>query len=390
MKLYSTIPDFKLPQRMILRVTESSDHPLESRKEMALLSDGDGQLDTTGFPIVLTRRLETTKSGIGRLPADLNYITDGDVLRFDQSGQVTVLYRKSSSFNAMLVTERCNSKCLMCSQPPRDTNDDYLIQDWLKAIPLMSPDTPELGITGGEPTIRFNDLLTLVRATEEHLPNTSLHMLSNGRAFSYLKYAERIANIRHHDFMIGIPLYADVDDLHDFVVQAHGAFSQTILGILNLARVRQKIEIRFVIHRHTFKRMPHIAQFIRRNLPFVHHVTFMGLEIMGYAKSNIEALWVDPLDYQKELETAVLELASAKMNVSVYNLPLCLLPKSLWRFARRSISDWKNIYFDECESCDVRDFCAGFFASARIRRSEYIRPLGTPEREFAELLWARK
>lgn len=384
MRLHSTVPNLRPSRRTILRVTESFDSPQELRHHFALVCDAVDKRDTAGFPVVLTRNADSEGR---KLPAELDYVKDGDILRFDPSGQVTVLYRKNSAFNAMLVTERCNSKCLMCSQPPRDVDDDYLIEDWLKAIPLMSQSTRELGITGGEPTLRFADLLSLIQATKDHLPKAALHMLSNGRSFSYLKYAERIAAIQHPDFMIGVPLYADVDDLHDFVVQARGAFSQTILGILNLARVGQRIEIRFVIHRHTFERMAHFAKFIRRNLPFVHHVTFMGLEIMGYAKSNLESLWIDPWAYEDQLREAVAELVSARMNVSIYNLPLCLLPKSLWRFARKSISDWKNIYFEECNICAVREFCAGFFASARIRRSTHIRPLGISERDYANALW---
>jgi len=385
MKLQSSIPDIKVPRKMVLRVAESSKRSYENRNNEVLITDEFDEKDAAGFALSLSRK--GLNSQIAQLPADLNYVAEGDVLRFEPSGRVTVLYRKSSPFNAMLVTERCNSKCLMCSQPPRDIDDDYLIEDWLRVIPLMSSDTPELGITGGEPTLRFDDLLALIRSAKEHLPTTALHMLSNGRLFNYLKYVQRMADIQHHDFMIGIPLYADVDNIHDFVVQAKGAFSQTVLGILNLARVRQKIEIRFVIHRHTFARMPQFARFIRRNLPFVDHVTFMGLEIMGYAKSNLDALWIDPVEYQNQLEEAVLELASARIHVSVYNLPLCLLPRSLWPFARKSISDWKNIYFDECDLCEVRDFCAGFFTSAQVKRSAHIRPLGDTERRFADSLW---
>jgi hypothetical protein len=40
-----------------------------------------------------------------------------------------------------------------------------------------------------------------------------------------------------------------------------------------------------------------------------------------------------------------------QMNVSIYNLQRCLLPKSLWHFAGRSLPDFKNIYIDECGEC---------------------------------------
>ena len=49
--------------------------------------------------------------------------------------------------------------------------------------------------------------------------------------------------------MIGIPLYADYSQLHDYIVQADNAFDDTIRGILNLKRCRVPVEIRVVIHR---------------------------------------------------------------------------------------------------------------------------------------------
>jgi hypothetical protein len=98
----------------------------------------------------------------------------------------------------------------------------------------------------------------------------------------------------------------------------------------------------------------------------------MGLENMGYVKKNWGLLWIDPLDYMKELEHAVKHLFYRGIPASVYNLPLCVLPRSLWSFARQSISDYKNIYLDECEACQLRAHCAGLFASGKERHSRGI------------------
>jgi len=40
-----------------------------------------------------------------------------------------------------LVTERCNSYCLMCSQPPRNVDDDWIIDEIIDALPLIDPQT---------------------------------------------------------------------------------------------------------------------------------------------------------------------------------------------------------------------------------------------------------
>jgi His-Xaa-Ser system radical SAM maturase HxsC len=176
------------------------------------------------------------------------------------------------------------------------------------------------------------------------------------------RYADALADLRHPDLMIGVPVYSDVDCLHDFVVQAEGAFCETIRGLHNLARAGVPVEIRVVIHRHTYARLPQLAYFIYRNLTFASHVALMGLEVIGFAKANLRTLWIDPADYRRELSEAVELLAGVGMAVSIYNHQLCTLPTSLWPFSCRSISDWKNEYAPECADCRQRSDCGGFFA----------------------------
>jgi His-Xaa-Ser system radical SAM maturase HxsC len=241
----------------------------------------------------------------------------------------------------------------------------------------MSPDTVELTITGGEPTLYHQELFDIIRTCRGHLPQTALHLLSNGRLFSYLSLAREIASIGHPDLMVGIPLYSDIPSIHEYVVQAQGAFDQTIRGILNLGRLGVPVEIRVVVHQQTWERLPHLARYITRNLPFVNHVTFMGLEMVGHTRMNLPDLWIDPVEYQQSLEETVRHLVTyGTMRVSVYNHQLCVLSPSLWPFARRSISDWKNEYLPLCDGCAVKEQCGGFFNSAiSSRYSDHIKPL---------------
>lgn len=309
------------------------------------------------------------------LPRELHYVRPGDVLRINPSAQhVRVLYRRESLFNALLLTERCNSNCLMCSQPPQPDDDSYLVEDAVQAIRLMDPGTRELGFTGGEPTLLHNNLVRLVAEVHTCLPTTALHILSNGRLLAYSEYARRFAAVGHTDLMFGIPLYSDLASEHDFIVQAGGAFDQTIRGLMNLGRHGIRSEIRVVIHEQTYRRLPELAVFIARNLPFVEQVALMGLEMMGYVKMNLAALWVDPIDYQAELREAVSTLEWAGIRPLIYNHQLCVLDPALWPFARRSISDWKNVYMPECVGCQAQDRCGGFFASAGLRYSRGIKP----------------
>lgn len=295
--------------------------------------------------------------------SDDNVIQPGDVIRIaPNTSYVQNLYRRSAKSNSLFVTERCNNFCVMCSQPPREVSDDWRVPELFQTVDLIDPSLEWLGVTGGEPTLLGKALANLASHCQTTLPNTGLHVLTNGRRFTDSTFANLFID-SHKTLTWAVPLYGDTAGLHDFVVQSKGAFADTVRGLYNLHRVGQKIEIRIVLQRPTAERLIELAEFIASSFPFVCHVALMGLEPTGFALANRNAVWIDPADYADRLLEAVERLHTSGLSSSIYNLPLCVLPKELWHFARRSISDWKQRYLPECELCIVRDQCAGFFAS---------------------------
>jgi His-Xaa-Ser system radical SAM maturase HxsC len=200
-------------------------------------------------------------------------------------------------------------------------------------------------------------------------------VLSNGRAFAATEVVKAWSGIRHPNLTVGIPIYAAVDNVHDYVVQAKGAFDETVLGVLKLKDKGQRVEIRVVLHAITAPRIAATCRWLARNLPFVDHVALMGLENTGFAIANDELLWSDPLDYQDHLAEAVEVLVASNVHVSVYNLPRCLLARSVWPYAAQSISDWKNGFKPECDRCVEKPRCSGFFTTGRPHYSRGIQPI---------------
>jgi His-Xaa-Ser system radical SAM maturase HxsC len=289
-------------------------------------------------------------------------LAEGDIIVANPDGNINTLYRVNANHNTLFVTERCNSNCLMCSQPPKNKDDISRLNNInRKLIPLIPKDCHELGISGGEPTLMGEHFFETLEALKVNLPDTEIHVLSNGRTFSRIAMAERLGKIEYSRLMIGIPLYSDFYQSHDYIVQAKDAFNQTVIGIHNLARFNQRIEIRVVLHKLSIPRLTKLARYIYKNFPFVEHVTFMGLEYVGYTPYNIDKLWIDPADYINELGEAVEFLAGQGMRVSIYNSQLCVLPENLWEFSRKSISDWKNSYLPECSKCSKLEQCGGLF-----------------------------
>ena len=304
---------------------------------------------------------------------NFEHLQDGDIVAVHKDGGITTLFRVNSYHNTLLATERCNSNCLMCSQPPKDKNDiEYLYDIHKQLIPLILKDCIELGISGGEPTFLGDLFFETLKLCKENLPDTEIHVLTNGRSFAWKNMVERLAELDYRRLMLGIPVYSDYYQVHDYIVQAENAFYQTITGLHNLATYGQRVEIRIVLQKAVIPRLLKLAKYIFKNLPFAEHVTFMGLEYTGYTPHNIDKLWIDPYQYQDELSEAVEYLSMNGMNVSIYNIQQCLLPEKMWQFARKSISDWKNIYIDECEKCTHQDSCCGFFQWNLKKNSEYI------------------
>jgi len=376
----------RLERRLVGRVTRIPEPDTACREDLVLVSDAPAEAwgDLAGYRALLTTRSLAECSGVleaTSLPViceakQVEHLRTGDVIALaPRTGHVRTLLRPESPNNALLVTERCNSYCLMCSQPPIDRDDFDLVTVNIEALRLIKPAPATLGITGGEPTLLGEHLFRLLAEMRRCLPSTHVHMLTNGRRFAWQDFTARFVAARHPHLTLGIPLYADNAPDHDYVVQARGAFDQTMQGLHQLARFGQPVEIRVVLHALTVPRLVDLVEFIYRNLPFAAHVALMGLEITGFTKPNLKILWIDPYEYQAELRRAVEYLALRGMNVSIYNHPLCVLPGSLWKFARKSISDWKNIYLDACKQCAVLERCGGLFKSAEHQHSAHIRPI---------------
>lgn len=308
--------------------------------------------------------------------SSLDHLSEGDIIMLDSNGLVRTLYRINSYHNTILSTERCNSNCLMCSQPPKDKNDvPVLYEIYRQAIPLIPKNCIEITVSGGEPTLMGELFFKLLELITIELPETEIHILTNGRTFAWNHMAERLAKVNNPRMMLGIPLYSDYEHSHDYIVQAKGAFNQTMLGLHNLARYNIRTEIRIVLHLQSIPRLVKLSEYIYKNLPFSEHITFMGLEFTGYTPFNIGKLWIDPVDYREELTDAVEFLSFKNMHVSIYNAQLCTVPERLWQYCRKSISDWKNDYLPACNSCNKLNDCGGLFTWNLKKHSREIHPI---------------
>lgn len=305
--------------------------------------------------------LSTDASAI--LDAEAGLIPDDVVAVTSGNGAAEVLYRNTDIHHSVFITNRCNSYCVMCSQPPTARDDSWLLDEAEIVARHIGISPRTVGFTGGEPLLAGSRLRAILDTYRELHPGTALDVLTNARLLGDSRFASMLLSGLDGGVTWMVPLYGHADFLHDFVVQRPGAFEETIAGLLELQRHHQEIQLRIVLIQPVLERLVRLADYISRNLPFVSQVAFMGCEPTGFARANVDMCRVDYEPFHGVLAAAVDLVEASGIRPIIMNIPLCVLSADLRRHAHRSISDWKATYAPECTSCSARSGCCGLFAS---------------------------
>src|SRR5689334_4967563 len=134
-----------IDQPIVGRITRDRDYKGE---HAILICEEDLPSATADFACVLTNLDQLGQSGsqraVYKVPS-FDHLKEGDLVVAGRDGNIKTLYRVNSFHNTLLATERCNSNCLMCSQPPKDRDDiPALYSVYEQLIPLIPKDCFEL------------------------------------------------------------------------------------------------------------------------------------------------------------------------------------------------------------------------------------------------------
>jgi His-Xaa-Ser system radical SAM maturase HxsC len=337
------------------------DKPLIIRLRTLLVSEGSsrkineaflvcrdevsGHFDYCGFSIrVYTSRLE-----------DL----DGDVVLL-MPGQSTMhrLIRSKSVHNTLLVTEQCDQRCIMCSQPPKKYHVDMFGQ-FLDAIKL-APKNATIGLSGGEPLLHKARLFDFLKSAQHSRPDLSFHILTNGQHFEK-DDTEILGNLDLTKILWGIPIYSSQLSVHDKIVVKEGAFNILHKNLAFLGALGALIELRTVVLKSNIPNFEDLADHISTHHPFTNVWAIMQLENIGYARMNWDKEFFDNSLSFEPIATS-LDLATARgIRTSLYNFPLCTVPAAYRSYCVHSISDWKQKFLTACDKCTLKSACGGFF-----------------------------
>jgi len=287
---------------------------------------------------------------------------DGDVVLVqpgrDRPGRIERLLRAGSMHNTLLITERCDQLCIMCSQPPKKTHVDRF--DLLEAACLLAERGALIGISGGEPTLYKDQLLGMMERVLDARSDLEFHVLSNAQHFE-AGDVERLRNPLYRRVSWGIPLYAAEPGLHDQIVGKADAFRRLEKSLAWLTIAGARVELRTVILRSNVDALPSLARYIATRLRFIEVWSIMQLENIGYARSRWPQLYVQHAENFRPIASALEQAALFGVRAQLFNFPRCTVPLLFRNVAMASISDWKRKYTPACADCRERDACCGFF-----------------------------
>ena len=284
---------------------------------------------------------------------------DGDVVLVQPDGRrIERLLRAGSPHNTLLVTERCDQLCVMCSQPPKKTHVDRFAL-FEQACLLAEPDSV-IGISGGEPTLYKQALLTMIERVLAQRSDLAFHVLTNAQHFD-ADDVERLRAPIFRQVLWGVPLYASDLAVHDEIVGKAGAFARLEKSFAHLLMAGARVELRTVLVTSNLAELPKLARYVTRRLRFVHAWSIMQLEHVGFARNRWPQLYVDHSQDFAALAAALDEAKLHGIPARLFNFPRCTVPEPYRHLAAASISDWKRKYLPACGSCRERDACTGFF-----------------------------
>src|SRR6185295_9185257 len=128
---------------LVAPITEECADLNQCKRFKATITDSSALFDSlaaAGIPVVRVQSTEGYREG---------YIVTIE----PGSGFIRTIFRPESSHNTIFTTDRCNSNCIMCSQPPKEVDDSHLIEENLKMLSLIQSSPEYMGVTGGEPTL---------------------------------------------------------------------------------------------------------------------------------------------------------------------------------------------------------------------------------------------
>ena len=195
----------------------------------------------------------------------------------------------------VFMTESCNSNCVMCpmSRDSRKRGNHSTDEAWAEALAVLHKRRyRHISITGGEPFLMAERLLSLMCTLRDTQADTPVLLLTNGRALCLPQIQAQLKELLDVHDRFGIPIHGSNAALHDAITQSPGSFAQTIAGLHFLADSPADIEIRIVCSALNQDDLSSICWMLCHSGLRITCVNFIAMEMTGSAAYHRDQIWM--------------------------------------------------------------------------------------------------
>ncbi|OGS12487.1 MAG: hypothetical protein A2285_06040 [Elusimicrobia bacterium RIFOXYA12_FULL_57_11] len=279
------------------------------------------------------------------------------------------------------VWNRCNNKCLMCSNPPGYARvGSYALPNLKARLRRIDGGETHIYLTGGEPSLH-PELLPLLAYIRGRFVRARILIDTNGRMFAYKAFAAQCAAAGNMEFQVS--LCGHTPAAHDGVTRTPGSFRQAVEGINNLLALKAQgagidVEVRFVLSGLSLANIEGVYRFAKEHLKGIKALVFIFMEMEGHAGVNLKTAGLTYTRARPRVEEFFSGPGPAPraprppFELKLYHFPLCVLPPRLWKYAWRTLPGKEIAFPPCCRHCRVKAYCLGV-------HKDYLKHYGAAE-----------
>jgi len=281
------------------------------------------------------------------------------------------------------IWNKCNSRCIMCTNPSdfraKDPYKHYSFKKLKKRISGIrifdnkgNLIDDKIILTGGEPTIH-PDFLKIFSFIRKKFPQLIIEFDTNGRRFYYASFVKEVLSFGRMN--IYISLHGFDKKSHDAVTRTPGSFLQTVKGIENILKYKNlglhELELRIIITKLTYQYIEKILKFIKEDFPQVDRIVVIFMEMEGQAGDNFKIVGLTYSQFQKFIPKIAKWIPKFK-EFRFYHFPLCVIERSLWKYVWRTLPAYEITFLPRCKTCFYKRYCLGI-------HKDYLEKIGQKE-----------
>ena len=188
------------------------------------------------------------------------------------------------------ITKKCNLSCVHCSAQSNSTGKELSLNE-IKIIldKASSLGLENVGFTGGEPLVRRNKLLALLKYCK-HTLNSKTHLHTNG---TLLKSEDAAIMARLVD-EITVTFLGSKPETHDGITSVKGSLKAAEEGLCRLVRQHANVRTFIIPMKPNFGEIPQIVKKVHQI--GCRQIRILSLSPTGRARSNFATLSLDSND----------------------------------------------------------------------------------------------